>query len=189
MAAVRFPMFFVVLSLLTGSATSQVSITAYSKDEGLNEKNISKPRIFIVNTGNEPVSNIAYFYYFTADNNRRPVLDDYHTPDESVSLVYFGHNQYAVRYDCPGVTLYPGEVFPDQSGNVVGIHYQNWEPMRKDNDRSFNFSSDFMPNNNITVQCAEVYKMHGREPHCKSKKQVEHNNSKVLVNVDIKVIK
>jgi hypothetical protein len=189
MAVFKFQRIFVILALFAFCASAEVSLIAYSKDDGLNEQNISKPRIFIENNGTEPVSDFSFFYYFTADNNRRPVLEKYYTPDESVSLVYFGHNKYAVRYDCYGVTIYPGEVFPDPNGNVVGIHYENWEPMRKDNDPSFNFSNDFQPNRNIAVQFSRHGNVREKRSDSRSEKHIERsrNGNKATVKVDIEV--
>jgi hypothetical protein len=144
------------------SSVAQISVMAFSKDEGLNEKNISKPRIFIENTGSVPISDFYYYYYFTTEDGYTPVLENYYTPNQRVSLEYLGHNRYAIRYDCSGVTLYPGAVFPDPNGNVVGIHYQGWEPLSKCNDRSFNYSSDFSPNGNIAVFTADGYQINGQ---------------------------
>lgn len=189
MTATKFTKVFSSLLLVTFCASAQVSLTAYSKDEAVNEKNISKPRIYIVNTGSVPVSDFTYYYYFTADSDKRPVLEDYYTPGESVSLVYFGHNRYAVKYDCMGVTLYPGETLPDRNGNVVGIHYENWQPMHKSNDPSFNFSTCFQPNGNIDIQYAHCNVI-PKEKHYSRRPAHDDNtadNGRVSVNVDIRV--
>jgi len=134
-----------------GLGYAQVSVTAFSKEDALHEKNISKPRIFIKNTGTVPVSDFYCLYFFTAENGKTPVIEDYYTPYEYVSLKYLGNNRYAVRYDFKGVTLMPGQIFPDPNGNAIGIHYPGWEPLCKQNDESQNFSSDFVPNQNIAV--------------------------------------
>lgn len=164
-----------VVAMFFFNVSAEVSVMVYSKDEGLAEKTISKPRIFIENTGTEPVSDFSCLYYFTAENGNVPVIEDYYTPNESVSLQYLGHGRYAVRYDFYGVTLQPGEIFPNESGNVIGIHYQNWEPLCKGNDESFNFSGDFAPNWNIPVfysegrvSCGyEDYNKHERHKACR----------------------
>lgn len=155
MSTPKITLISMFLIMFVFNANSEVSVMVYSKDEGLHENNISKPRLIIENTGTEPVSDFYCLYYFTAENENTPVVEDYYTPDGSVSLHYLGHNRYAVRYDFHGVTLQPGEIYPDPNGNVIGIHYSNWEPLCKSNDKSFNFSSDFAPNRNIAVFCRD----------------------------------
>jgi hypothetical protein len=162
---------------------------AFSKDEGLHEKNISKPRIIIENTGSVPISDFYYYYYFTSENGYTPILENYYTPNQRVSLEYLGHNRYAVRYDCSGVTLYPGAVFPDPNGNVVGLHYPGWEPLSKCNDRSCNFSSDFTPNGNITVFSADGYPISG-QGYCEQKVHKIYNaipeQASVRIDIDFR---
>ena len=140
---------------------SDVSVMVYSKDEALHEHNISKPRIYIENTGTEPISDFYCLYYFTAEGGNIPVLEDYYTPFSKTSLMYLGHNQYAVRYDFSGITLFPGQVLPDQNGNVIGIHYADWKPLCKGNDHSFQCSHDFAYNPEIAVFCPGGFRIDG----------------------------
>lgn len=172
---------------LVQNVSSEVSVMVYSKDEGLHEHNISKPRIVIENTGTEPVSDFYCLYYFTTENGKLPVIEDYYTPNGSVSLLHMGHNKYAVRYDFSGVTLYPGETFPSSDGNVIGIHYPNWEPLCKENDLSCSLSSDFVPNHNIPVIFNNERVYCERQIHHKhTKKKVPPKRaSQVSINVDI----
>lgn len=182
--------FILVLSLIH-AANSEMSVAVYSKDEGLHEKNISKPRIFIENTGTKPISDFYYFYYFTAENGKVPVLEDYYTPNESVSLICLGHNRYAVKYEFTGVTLYPGQVHPNTSGNVVGIHYQNWEPMNKRNDASFIYSDQFTYNNDIAVFSASGKHISGKESYHNRGSEKIHTTrkkgttGKITINADV----
>lgn len=187
MSILKLPATILILSLFVVNASSEISVMVFSKDEGLSEKNISKPRIFIKNTGTEPVSNFYYIYYFTAEQGCTPVLEDYYTPNESISLHYLGHNRYAVYYDFSGVTLYPGEILPNRSGNVIGIHYQNWEPLKKGNDRSCIFSNNFTPNFDIAVFCEDGSRIYGHNHFCsieKPEKRRTHSDQ-VSISIDI----
>lgn len=149
------------IALFSVSASSETSLTVLSREEALNEENISKPRIIVENTGTEPVEGFSFRYYFTTENGREPVLDAYYVPNAEVTLEYFGSGRYAVRYDVPDVTLFPGEVYPDESGTVVGIHYQGWEPFCKNNDRSCNFSGNLLPNEEIPVLDSDGFVLNG----------------------------
>jgi hypothetical protein len=137
--------------LLTTALQAETSLTAFSREEALHEQNISKPRIVIKNTGTRPVHGFSFRYYINAENGSTPVVDNYYTPGAQVSLEYYGRGCYGVLYEVPGVTLYPGESYPDESGCVFGIHYPQWEPLIKHNDQSCNFASVLSYNQEIDV--------------------------------------
>ncbi|MDG5817086.1 VWA domain-containing protein [Chitinispirillales bacterium ANBcel5] len=126
------------------------AIEVYIKDEGLHENNIVKPRMYLKNTGDVPISGFTVCYYFTAEEGKTPILADYHTPYSTLSLTHLGGNDYRVDYSY-SVTLEPGQMLPDQSGNVIGIHYDNWAPMNKLNDFSNPGSSEFIATDRIAV--------------------------------------
>lgn len=142
---------FSLITLLPATILAEVSLTAFSKEEALHERNVSKPRIVIQNTGTRPVHGFSFLYYITTENGSKPVVDNYYVPNARISLEKYGHGSYAVRYDVPDVTLYPGESYPDNSGCVVGIHYPGWEPLFKKNDQSCNFSNMLVYNPEIPV--------------------------------------
>jgi hypothetical protein len=163
-----FTVFLFILTAFIYNACSETSVRVFSKDEALNEKNISKPRIFIKNTGTKPIRNFYCYYYFTVEHNMTPVLENYYTPNETVTLEHIGGKEYAVRYDFSGVTLHPGQILPDKNGNAIGIHYTGWEPLYKDNDYSFNPNDAFSPNENIDVYLADGHRIYGYESHQRS---------------------
>lgn len=53
---------------------AEANVKIYSMDEGLNETNISKPRIYIKNTGTEMIQDFCYYYYLTGENDSGFVL-------------------------------------------------------------------------------------------------------------------
>jgi hypothetical protein len=144
-------------TLLSATLQAEISLTAFSREEALHERNISKPRIVIKNTGTRPVHGFSFLYYINAENGFNPIIDNYYTPGAQISLEYYGRGSYAVRYDVPGVTLYPGESYPNESGCVFGIHYPGWEPFFKNNDQSCNFSEMLVQNPEITIYSAGGY--------------------------------
>jgi len=163
---------FSLITLLPATILAEVSLTAFSKEEALHERNVSKPRIVIQNTGTQPVHGFSFLYYIKTENGSRPVVDNYYVPDAHISLEKYGHGSYAVRYDVPGVTLYPGESYPDENGCVVGIHYPGWEPLIKKNDKSCNFSDMLVYNSQIPVFTSK--QKHSRShSHGKQKASIE----------------
>jgi hypothetical protein len=134
-------------------------------DEGLNETNISKPRIYIKNTGTEMIQDFCYYYYLTGENDSGfvLVLDDYYSPNSSVYLETLGGNGYRVKFDFKGVSLAPGQVLPDLNGNVIGLHYSDWTAFDKSNDFSCNGSPTFLENMNIPVYLNDE-RIYGFEP-------------------------
>jgi len=185
MSSSRIIIALTVFATFVFNASSEVSVMVFSKDEALHEKNISKPRIFIKNTGTEPIRNFYYLYFFTVENGKTPVIEDYYTPNESVSLEYLGYNRYAVRYDYHGVTLYPGQVLPDPNGNVIGIHYPNWEPFCKEDDKSFNFSSELVPNREIAVFSEDGYRIDKRTSHHRRGKRINRHENSINIDIDV----
>ena len=69
-----FSIVAVISVLLCTSVRGAVSVKVFSRDEALRELNISKPRIYIQNTGTEPVSGICYYYYFQTENGNSAKL-------------------------------------------------------------------------------------------------------------------
>jgi hypothetical protein len=137
--------------LLPAAIQAEVSLTAYSKEEAIHERNISKPRIVIKNTGTQPAHGFSFRYYINSENGNAPIVDNYYTPGAQISVEYYGRGCYAVLYEVPGVTLYPGESYPNESGCVFGIHYPQWEPLIKHNDLSCNFATELSYNQEIDV--------------------------------------
>lgn len=139
-------------------------VEVYIKDEALHENNIVKPRFYLKNTGNGPLSDFVVHYYFTADSGETPVLEDYYSPDCNVTLSNITANHYVVSFNYAGVTLDTGEVIPDNSGNVIGIHYQSWRPMNKTNDFSNPGSNNFIKSDKIAVFSSNGHLISGSFP-------------------------
>ncbi|NLW31904.1 MAG: hypothetical protein GXY77_10655, partial [Fibrobacter sp.] len=153
---------FLITLLLTQATFSEISVRVFSREEGVGHNQLSRPRVYIENIGTEPVSNFYCHYYFTAENGKTPVLEDYYTPNSSVSLVGSG-NDYIVKYDFNGTTLEPQQIVPNLDGNSIGIRYHDWSPMDKSNDFSCNMSELIILNGNISVFLSDGTQIYGNE--------------------------
>lgn len=153
---------FILMSCIVFEVQATIAVKIYSCDEGLTSTNMSKPRIYIKNTGTETLSNVTYNYYFQIENSNVPVLEDYYTPYENITLVSDGGSYYHVKYTLTG-SLAAGQTLPDVSGNSIGLHYNSWDLFDKTNDYSNNRSSAFAENQKITVY-ANGTRIYGTEP-------------------------
>jgi hypothetical protein len=129
----------------------QPSITVYAKDEGINESNIVKPRIYLRNTGVITIPRFDMRYHFTVENGKTPVLDVYYAPQCLVTLVDAGNGNYYINYhfECPNFGA--GVILPDLSGCCVGIHYSDWSTFNKTNDYSNPGSGTFIQTDKIEI--------------------------------------
>lgn len=178
-------------TLLSSTLQAELSLSAFSREEALHERNISKPRIVIKNTGTRPVHGFTFTYYINTENSYNPIVDNYYVPGAHISIEYHGHGCYALRYEVPGVTLYPGESYPDESGCVVGIHYPGWEPLLKRNDQSCNFSEVLVYNPEISVHSSDIHVVKERVFHVTGSRRERSGNeepsiqSKMRINIDL----
>ena len=140
-----------LICMLFQSVLATISLRVFSRDEGLTENNIAKPRIYIQNLGTESISDFYCYYYFTTEQNRRVVLDDYYTPDASITLEELSNGNYRVKFSFTGVTLDVGQILPNTGGQAIGLHYSDWSAWDKTNDMSNTGLSTFALNENIPV--------------------------------------
>jgi hypothetical protein len=140
-----------ILFIIAANLSAATSVKVYSRDEALNETNISKPRIYIQNTGTTTLTDFVFYYKFTSEEGKTPVLEDYFTPVSHVSLEQINGDQYRLKYQVTGASFAPGQLLPEPAGNIVGLHYNDWGAWNKVNDYSNNQSSTFAENNHISV--------------------------------------
>jgi len=143
-------------------AFATISVHAFSREEA-NETNHTKPRIYIMNTGTETISDMYYCYYFEVENDKTPEYQVYWAPNHIINLEYLGGSLYRIKYTLTGTTVAPGAMFVAPDGNVIGIHYTDWSPWNKTNDFSYNGSTNFLENPNIAVYVNGT-RVYGNEP-------------------------
>ena len=141
---------------------TKVKLEVHLLDEGLNENNFIKPRLYIKNTGSETVNRLRFYYYFNVAENKIPILDKtpllekWYAPNTSVSLADLGNNQWVIEYIVTNIYLQPGNAFPDTSGLVVGIHFADYSAMDKSDDFSNPASSSFIVSNKIPIYLLDI---------------------------------
>lgn len=131
-----------------GLAKAAISI----RNEGQNENNIVKPRMYVENTGSIPVSDIKVYSYFTVEDGKIPIVEDYYTPFSVPSLEKVGTNNYRLVYDFTGTTMQPGTVYPNNDGNVVGIHYSDWSLVDKNLFFSYSTAEGFTQTEKMDIK-------------------------------------
>ena len=116
---------------------------AFSRVEAY-EPNHTKPRIYIMNTGTETISDMYYYYYFEVRMIKLGISGLLGTKPNYQHRIS-GGSLYRVKYTLTGTSVALGPaVAPD--GNVIGIHYADWSPWNKTNDFSYNGSNSFLEN-------------------------------------------
>jgi RHS repeat-associated protein len=149
-SAVYLHIIILTLTVFAANIFAATSVKVFSKDEAMSETNISKPRIYIENTGTTTLDHFDFYYKFTTENNETPFLETYYTPGAEVSLLPSG-GDYFVKYRVTGASLAPGQSFPNTDGCIVGLHYNNWGAWDKTNDYSYKSTSTFLENNRVSV--------------------------------------
>jgi hypothetical protein len=121
------------------------------RDEGIDEGNISKPRIYVKNLGTHTISDLRVEYYFTTENGKTPIVENYYIPKSTTQLVSLGYDNYKIVYNFAGSSVDPDSALPNYGGNVVGIHYADWSYINKTNDYSNSLARVFSENSRICV--------------------------------------
>ncbi len=141
---------------------ASLSVEVYCRDEAFYENNNTKPRFYVKNTGIETITSFLVYYYFTVENSKTPVLEDFYTPNSTPSLENLGNDDYRVKFDFSYVNISPGSIIPT-GGNSWQLHYSDWSYWDKTNDHSYPNSSSFVENQNMVVYVAGV-KIYGNAP-------------------------
>jgi len=154
----------IFILILMKFAEADVSLRVFTKDEGLNNNEISRPRFYIQNFGTEPLSNFYCYYYFSIENSKTPQVEDYYTPDASISLENMGNGNHRVKFLFSGITINPGQTLPNPDGEVIGLHYTDYSIWDKTNDYSNTKTNSFELNGNMPVYSSNGVLIYGNEP-------------------------
>ena len=143
---------------------ASIGVKIFMKDEGFTETNIIKPRIYIQNTGTEDISNFTYYFYFTADSGKVPIVENYYIPNSTVTLENLGSNNYRVKYNFAAFILKAGTIAPDVNGNDIGIHWSDWSTVNKSKAFSYIASVTFVEDTKIPVYSSTGTLLYGSDP-------------------------
>ena len=146
--------------------TKPIKLEVYMLDEGYYEFNITKPHIFINNIGNSPLSDFKVRYYFNADNWIIPVVEDYWTPDCTISLEFLGKNKWCALLDYNGFTLDSDKKVPDNDAIIFGLHFPDpyWHLWDKSKDFSQPTGCSYALTENIAVFNKNGELIYGHQP-------------------------
>lgn len=140
------------------------SLEVWYKDEGLGS-NIIRPRIILKNKGTTSLSDFVYDYHFCTEGGKLPVVDPWYQVSPRLYVEALGGHCYKARYEFFGVTLAPGAELPNFSGNIIGVHYNDWTAWDRSNDwSSTNTTIDFKRTTRIPVYDRWGNLLEGEDP-------------------------
>ena len=154
----------VIITILENTESSDIySFEVYSKMIGSHESNITKPRIYVKNTGTEPVSDFKVRYYFTEENGSA-IGEFWHNPYSSATVVQVDDINYYTEFDYADFALLADGVTPHLDGTSFGVHLSDWSEIDKIDDFSYIESTDFIENDNIAIFDKDNKLIHGNIP-------------------------
>jgi len=108
-------------------------------EAGLTEKNTSRPRIIVVNVGDNPINGFKVAYYFTGDPARQPTVDlDY--PNHPINIEHLGGDNWRFVIDASNEVLLPQTALPNKDGYQIRLHYYRYD---EDWNHRYDYSADF----------------------------------------------
>lgn len=149
------------------------------------DKNIkSKVRMLLKNPSANAWSNFKAKYYFTTENGKTPVLNDWSSPNSTLSLLNLGSDQWAVVLDYNGYALNPGESIPEDSEDFFGLKYSDNSSFNKSNDFSQPEGNFFSLKDTISVFDGNNQYIYGTTPFKKVKSQYSSKLMTVISNAE-----
>lgn len=158
--------FFSMNTVLFAEPSPRVNLEVYTLEESICDSHIAKPRIYVKNTGNVTVNDFTLYYYFTAEEGKTPVLEEFRIPNPKpmVTLVNNGGGEYAIRMEFEGLNLKPGDIIPNKRGYVFGYHNSDWSKLDKSDDFSNTGTDSYTLNDKVSV--VEIVPAETEEVHC-----------------------
>ena len=92
-------------------------LAVFSRDDGINETNISKPRVYVQNGSSVKLSKFTVHYYFTVESGKTPVLEQYWVPGSNLALNRIDDSRYEIQYYFDGELDTGNTVLPVIDGN------------------------------------------------------------------------
>lgn len=134
-------------------------------DEGASEANHPKPRLVLNNLSGHTIQRLVVRYFFKGNPAQGPGLEsDWYLPKCAAKLLP-GAVQWEVRLDCRDMALAPGASYPNSSGMVFGLHWQDWSVWNRAADWSGqNLNATRKTNSHIVVQDADANLIWGQTP-------------------------
>jgi hypothetical protein len=115
----NFVLISAIVVMACSLAEATVSVKIFSLDEAMSNSNLSKPRIYVQNTGTETINDFTYRYFITPEGSYTPLIDPYYLPNSTVALVPYGGGFY-VQYTVTGAFCPTVPVMSSGSTTVPG---------------------------------------------------------------------
>src|SRR5690606_31388906 len=109
-----------------GDALTAAAVTVFIRDEGLNQSNVTQPRIYLENNGAAALHDFEVHYFVTREAGLSPVVEDYWTPNSAPRVDALANNLSRIVYDYSGFTLTPGGRAPESASSSIGLHYPGY---------------------------------------------------------------
>jgi hypothetical protein len=156
---------FLISFLFVFDSTAQIQVLF--QDDGISSPEYFKPRVFIKKNNDDVKSSldlsqpIFVSYFFSVENEKTPVLENWYSPNCDISLENIQKEHFRVILECDlssftwGETV--GELFPNEGGIAFGLHYDDWSTWSTENDYSWIESSSPIVNSKITLSNSRAY--------------------------------
>jgi PKD repeat protein len=147
-----FPVFFILVAILVTKVYPAFSAKVFSKDQS--SSSMTKPVTYIQNTGTDTLKSYYWYYYFTVEGNKSPVLQQDYVRNCTFRFDSLGNSNWRLRFSST-TTVPPGTYFPDNTnGEQIEIHYSDWSTWDRTNDYSYANNGSFIENNKIVIHLA-----------------------------------
>lgn len=137
------------------------SLVVYTQDKG--DGIYSRIDLQVKNEGTEAIADAKVYYYFTAEKSVNVVLEDFHTPSCSISLVNLSNGNYAIVFDYKGYTFEKGKNEYLGLANI-GIHYADYSAYNRADDYSFIDVTELTKNTSVVAKNNAGTIVFGNEP-------------------------
>jgi hypothetical protein len=125
----------------------------------------TQPRFYIKNEGDTPLSNFTMKYYFTVEDGKTPVVDNYYmAPYCNAVITPISGNDYCATITF-NVTLPAGGRIPENDGLNFSLHYSDWSSSwNTSNDYSRPASSSYVQNDRVAIFNSSNQLIYGSQP-------------------------
>lgn len=138
-------------------------LAIYQYEQAMSDNTISKPLMYIANTGTSTISDFVVYYYFTVENGKTPAFDNWNTPNSTESLEDLGNGNYRIVFNFKGYSLAPSSRIPATGEMQFGLHYADYSAWDKSNDYSNNLKAAATLNQAIPIY-SNATLVYGIEP-------------------------
>jgi len=153
------------ITLVPLTLSSPMNLKVYMLDQTPGNNQQTQPRFYIKNEGDTPLSNFTMKYYFTVEDGKTPVVDNYYmAPYCNAVITPISGNDYCATITF-NVTLPAGGRIPENDGLNFSLHYSDWSSSwNTSNDYSRPASSSYVQNDRVAIFNSSNQLIYGSQP-------------------------